>query len=58
MIFALTAHGGHLGYFEGGIVIPNTITWLDKVVISYSDALLRVVSSMVVGEDNIPGRMA
>lgn len=59
VIFALTAHGGHLGYFEGGIIIPNTITWLDKVVISYSDALLRVISSMVVNEESaIPNLVA
>ncbi|ESO06082.1 hypothetical protein HELRODRAFT_64185 [Helobdella robusta] len=44
VIFALTAHGGHLGYFEGGLIIPNTVTWLDKVVVAYCDALLHVIT--------------
>jgi len=41
VIFAVTRHGGHLGYFEGGIVLPNAVTWLDRIVVQYSNALLR-----------------
>jgi len=40
VIFALTHHGGHLGYFEGGIVLPNSVTWLDRIVIEFGTALL------------------
>jgi len=40
VIFALTHHGGHLGYFEGGIVHPNSVTWLDRIVVEFSNALL------------------
>lgn len=40
VIFALTHHGGHLGYFEGGIVLPNSVTWLDRIVVEFSTALL------------------
>ena len=40
MIFALTHHGGHLGYFEGGIVRPNSVTWLDRVIVEFGTALL------------------
>jgi len=41
VIFALTRHGGHLGYFEGGVVRPNSLTWLDRVIVEFSTALLR-----------------
>lgn len=39
MIFATTRHGGHLGYFEGGFVLPNTVTWIDRLVVQYCDAI-------------------
>lgn len=38
-IFMTTKHGGHLGYFEGGILIPDNLTWLDRVIIEYADAV-------------------
>ena len=39
VIFATTRHGGHLGYFEGGFVVPNTVTWIDRLIIQYCDAI-------------------
>ncbi|XP_077991419.1 monoacylglycerol lipase ABHD2-like [Glandiceps talaboti] len=39
-IFVTTKHGGHLGYFEGGVVFSNTVTWLDRVIIEYLDAVV------------------
>ena len=39
VIFATTRHGGHLGYFEGGIATPNTTTWIDRLVVQYCDAI-------------------
>jgi len=27
-----TEHGGHLGFFEGGVLFPNRTSWMDKVV--------------------------
>ncbi|XP_050397022.1 monoacylglycerol lipase ABHD2 isoform X1 [Patella vulgata] len=41
-IFLTTDHGGHLGYFEGGILTPNTITWLDRAVVEFSHALCQI----------------
>lgn len=38
-IFVTTKHGGHLGFFEGGILIPDSATWLDRVIIEYADAV-------------------
>ena len=38
-------YGGHLGFYEGGYVIPNQITWLDKSVVGLADALAAYASS-------------
>ena len=27
------AHGGHLGFYEGGLVYPNPVTWLDQALV-------------------------
>jgi len=40
VIFAVTHHGGHLGYFEGGVLLPNSVTWLDRIVVEFGNALL------------------
>lgn len=26
--YILTTHGGHLGFYEGGLLKPNPVTWL------------------------------
>ncbi|XP_056138314.1 monoacylglycerol lipase ABHD2-like [Lampris incognitus] len=39
VIFALTQHGGHLGFFEGDVLFPQPLTWMDKVVVGYADAI-------------------
>ena len=44
-MFAVTQHGGHLGYFEGGLLMPNDLTWLDRVVVEYCNALLHISNS-------------
>jgi len=38
-------YGGHLGFYEGGYVIPKEITWLDKTVVGLADALAAYASS-------------
>ena len=40
VIFVTTRHGGHLGFFEGSMFIPETITWLDKIVVQVADAFV------------------
>lgn len=45
------AHGGHLGFYEGGLVYPNPITWLDRalvalvggIVLSHTDELQKKI---------------
>lgn len=39
--FVLTSHGGHLGFFEGDLFFPKPLTWIDKVLVQYCDALNR-----------------
>lgn len=39
VIFALTLHGGHLGFFEGAVLFPQPLTWMDKVIVGYSNAI-------------------
>nr|XP_057932210.1 monoacylglycerol lipase ABHD2-like isoform X2 [Doryrhamphus excisus] len=39
VIFALTQHGGHLGFFEGAVLFPQPLTWMDKVIVEFADAV-------------------
>ncbi|KAM3608866.1 uncharacterized protein V6R79_005880 [Siganus canaliculatus] len=39
VLFALTQHGGHLGFFEGAVLFPQPLTWIDKFIVQYTDAV-------------------
>uniref|UniRef100_A0A667ZUV5 Monoacylglycerol lipase ABHD2 n=1 Tax=Myripristis murdjan TaxID=586833 RepID=A0A667ZUV5_9TELE len=39
VMFAVTQHGGHLGFFEGAVLFPQPLTWMDKVIVDYADAI-------------------
>ena len=41
-VFVVTHHGGHLGFYEGGFFTVFPLTWLDKAVIQYINAVLKV----------------
>lgn len=34
------AHGGHLGFYEGGLVYANPVTWLDRALVGLVGGLL------------------
>lgn len=38
-MFVLPLHGGHLGFFEGSVLVPEPLTWMDKLVVEYADAV-------------------
>jgi len=33
-LYVEVAHGGHLGFYEGGYIYPNAATWLDRATIA------------------------
>ncbi|XP_021377842.1 monoacylglycerol lipase ABHD2-like [Mizuhopecten yessoensis] len=39
-LLAVTKHGGHLGYFEGQGLWADPITWLDRSIIQYANAIV------------------
>ncbi|XP_068460093.1 monoacylglycerol lipase ABHD2-like [Clinocottus analis] len=41
VMFALTQHGGHLGFFEGAVLFAQPLTWMDKVIVEYTNAVCR-----------------
>lgn len=38
-VYIELAHGGHLGFYEGGFLYPNPITWLDRTLVSLVGSL-------------------
>lgn len=34
------AHGGHLGFYEGGLVYANPVNWLDRALVGLVGGLL------------------
>ena len=38
-IFIEQKYGGHLGFYEGGFIYPNALSWLDRLVVQLSEAL-------------------
>ena len=41
-LFVRTEHGGHLGYFEGGVIRPKDISWIDRLLLQYADACVEL----------------
>jgi abhydrolase domain-containing protein 2 len=41
------ANGGHLGFYEGGLIYPNPVTWLDR-------ALVAIIGGIVLAHNNDP----
>ncbi|XP_018329052.1 abhydrolase domain-containing protein 2 [Agrilus planipennis] len=39
-LFMELAHGGHLGFYEGGLIYPNPVTWLDRALVALVGSLI------------------
>lgn len=39
VMHVLPLHGGHLGFFEGSVLFPEPLTWMDKLVVQYANAI-------------------
>ena len=43
-LFVKTEHGGHLGFFEGGL-IPNKVSWLDRMLVEFARASIELAEN-------------
>ncbi|XP_029430305.1 monoacylglycerol lipase ABHD2 [Rhinatrema bivittatum] len=39
VMVVLPLHGGHLGFFEGSVLFPEPLTWMDKLIVQYANAI-------------------
>ncbi|XP_022911835.2 abhydrolase domain-containing protein 2 [Onthophagus taurus] len=46
-LYIQLAHGGHLGFYEGGLLYPNPVTWLDR-------ALVSLIGSLMLHHNDVP----
>jgi len=47
-IYIEVAHGGHLGFYEGGIIYPNPLTWLDRALVAMVGGLVLTHNDLVL----------
>lgn len=50
------AHGGHLGFYEGGFIYPNPVTWLDRTLIAMIGALFIVHTTPNKHKSGVPAQ--
>ena len=53
VIFAVTQHGGHLGFFEGWLVYGRSLTWLDRLVVQYVRSALSALAQPSPGGESV-----
>ncbi|XP_071498740.1 monoacylglycerol lipase ABHD2-like [Diadema antillarum] len=53
-VYAVTKHGGHLGFFEGGFLRANTVSWMDRALMQYVDAVVELEGSHAVSNGEAP----
>jgi len=44
-MFVTMEYGGHLGFYEGGYVIPDSVSWIDRLLLGYISSALNVIRS-------------
>jgi hypothetical protein len=40
ILYVEQKYGGHLGFYEGGFIYPKPLTWMDRIVVDVSHALV------------------
>lgn len=46
VLYMELAHGGHLGFYEGGFIYPNPVAWLDRALVALVGSLVYVHNNM------------
>jgi abhydrolase domain-containing protein 2 len=54
MLYLELAHGGHLGFYEGGLIYPNPVTGLARrllalvgsIAINYNDSIMKTAHAV------------
>jgi len=58
-LFIEQKYGGHLGFYEGGLIYPNPLSWLDRLVVQMAEALtiystdVKSKAQLELDDDNI-----
>ncbi|XP_063701745.1 abhydrolase domain-containing protein 2 [Culicoides brevitarsis] len=52
-IYVELAHGGHLGFYEGGIIYPNPISWLDRALVSMIGGLMLAHNDLILPKKGV-----
>ncbi|XP_057307324.1 monoacylglycerol lipase ABHD2-like [Hydractinia symbiolongicarpus] len=43
VLFVVTPYGGHMGYFEGGVIFPDRLSWVDRLLAQYIGSTLDIL---------------
>lgn len=46
VLYMELAHGGHLGFYEGGFIYPNPVAWLDRTLVALVGSLVYVHNNL------------
>ncbi|XP_063229980.1 abhydrolase domain-containing protein 2 [Bacillus rossius redtenbacheri] len=53
-LYVELAHGGHLGFYEGGLLYPNPVTWLDRALVALVGSLVLVRADSTLKTQSVP----
>jgi predicted alpha/beta-fold hydrolase len=56
LLYIEQKYGGHLGFYEGGLIYPNPLTWLDRTVVDLATAVTAYATcekaELILGQEN------